>query len=182
MGAVSIMPRRGDWTYADLEQLPDDGLRYELIDGTLLVSPSPRLVHQRMVGHLYLRLVDACTEGMEVLLAPFDVVLSQNTVIEPDLLVTRTADLTDMNLPGPPLLAVEVLSPSTRLIDLNLKKAKLEQAGCPSYWVVDPEQPRLLAWELREGAYVEVADVSDEDAWTSVRPFPVTICPADLVN
>lgn len=90
--------------------------------------------------------------------------------------------MTALNLPAAPLLAVEILSPSTRLIDLNLKKARFEAAGCPSYWVVDPSQPRLTAWELRDGTYVEVADVAGDSSWTSESPHPVRITPAGLAR
>lgn len=80
------------------------------------------------------------------------------------------------------MLAVEVLSPSTRLIDLNLKKARPEQAGISSYWVVDPLEPMLIASELRETTYVEVARIRGEEIWSATQPFEVTICPADLVR
>jgi hypothetical protein len=72
-------------------------------------------------------------------------------VLPPDLLVARRTDTTERNLPMAPVLAIEVLSPSTRLIDLNLKRARYEAAGCSAYWVVDPELPALTAWEQRDG-------------------------------
>ncbi|MEJ7833151.1 MAG: Uma2 family endonuclease, partial [Nocardioides sp.] len=78
-------------------------------------------------------------------LAPFDVRLADHPVLQPDVLVARRHDLAHRNLPVAPVLAVEVLSPSIRLIDLNLMTASYEEAGCASHWVVDPVSPRLLA-------------------------------------
>jgi Uma2 family endonuclease len=134
------------------------------------------------------KLLDAtCPADLEVLVAPFDVVLAQDTVVEPDVLVARRDRLTDRNLPGPPELAVEVLSHSTRLIDLNLKKARLQRAGVPCYWVVDPvawpQECRLTAWELdAHGRYQLVADVQGDKEHHADRPFAVTVTPAILVR
>jgi Uma2 family endonuclease len=127
-------------------------------------------------------LQQSCPSGLEPLVAPFDVALSDDTVLQPDLLVARIVDLTHRDLPTAPLLAVEVLSPNTRLIDLNLKRARYEAAGCPAYWVIDPDEPSLLAWELRDGVYVEVAEVQADASFTASVPFEVTVCPARLVD
>jgi Uma2 family endonuclease len=78
-------------TRADLQVLPDDGHRYELVDGTLVVSPAPRLPHQRMVGNLYMALRAACPPHLEVVLAPFAVALADDTELQPDLLVSARA-------------------------------------------------------------------------------------------
>lgn len=169
------------FTEHDLAALPDDGRRHEIIDGVLIVTPSPVTVHQRCVVRLLAVLFPACPEGLEVLVAPFDVRLADDTVIQPDVLVCRRADLTDSNLPVAPVLAVEVLSPSTRLIDLNLKRSRLERAGCRSYWVVDPEVPSLTAWDLVEGAYVEVGRVEGGEVFEPALPYPVRVVPGALV-
>ena len=169
-------------TRADLEALPDDGRRHELIDGTLVVTPAPRLRHQRMVVRLVTLLETARPGGVRVLVAPFDVSLADDTVVQPDLLVAPLGQFTDKDLPGAPLLAVEILSPSTRLIDLNLKRARYETAGCAAYWVLDPEAPSLRAWELQEGVYVEVASVTGEETFHAELPFVVDLTPADLAR
>src|SRR5438552_13122000 len=109
-------------TRADLEYMPDDGRRYELIDGELIVSAAPGRVHQRAVGRIYRLLDDACPPGSEVLIAPFAIGLAEDTELQPDVLVARRDQLTDKELPGPPELAVEVLSPTTRMVDLNKKR------------------------------------------------------------
>ena len=183
MADMTSMPRasRG-LTRADLESFPDDGWRYELLDGTLLVTPAPSFRHQR-ASLVFASLLDRwCPSDLVVLTAPFAVFLTDDTELQPDLLVAPRAQFDDKDLPGAPLLAVEILSPSTRLIDLNLKRARYEQAGCPSYWVLDPVDPRLTAWELVDGAYVQAADVAGADSWTATAPYAVTIRPHDLVD
>jgi Uma2 family endonuclease len=179
--SVVTLPHGRPLTRADLDRMPDDGHRYELVDGVLVVSPSPRRLHQRAVLRLLRALDDACPPELEVLGAPFDVVLAEDTVMIPDVVVARRADLTDEDLPAVPVLAVEVLSPSTRRFDLVLKRSRFEAAGVPAYWVVDPDEPRLIAWELRGGSYVEVADVRGGEAHVAALPYPVTVTPRDLV-
>ncbi|WP_246142478.1 Uma2 family endonuclease [Nocardioides rubriscoriae] len=180
---MTTMPRAGrGLTVADLDGFPDDGWRYELLDGTLLVSAAPSVAHQRASLRLTLVLAAACPPHLELLAAPLDVVLDDRTQLQPDLVVAPRAQFTAANLPGAPLLAVEILSPSTRLIDLNLKRARFEQAGAASYWVVDPVERRLTAWELVDGDYVQVADVSGSESWTASAPYDVTIVPAALVG
>ena len=179
---ASPIPRGREFTRADLDALPDDGNRYELLDGALIVNPAPRIVHQDVAMALAMLLKPACPAGLKVLFAPVDVVLDEENVLQPDLLVARIADFTEDDLPGAPLLAVEILSPSTRLIDLTLKKAKYAEAETPDYWVVDPNGPTLTAWHLTDGEYVEVAHVSGEESWTAESPYQVTIVPATLLG
>lgn len=107
--------------------------------------------------------------------------LDDTTVLQPDVLVARRQDLTHRDLPAAPLLAIEVLSPSTRHIDLTLKRSRYEEAGCPTYWVIDPDEPSLTAWELYDDRYVEEAHVVGEERYDADFPFAVTACPAQLV-
>ena len=181
METVTILPQSRPLTRADLATMPDDGHRYELIDGTLIVTPSPSRAHQHAAASLVRLLINPPAE-LDLLFAPFDIPLANDTVLQPDVVVVRSVD--DIRHAGDPelVLAVEVLSPSTRLIDLNLKKARLEQAGIPSCWVVDPLEPMLIAWELREGSYVEVARIRGEETWSATQPFEVNIRPADLIR
>jgi Uma2 family endonuclease len=181
MTAVTTLPFSRALTYDDLQTMPDDGHRYELVDGVLVVSPSPRTVHQRAVTRLLVVLVGAAPEDVEVLSAPLDVVLADDTVLIPDIVVARRDDYSDRNLPTAPLLAIEVLSPSTRRFDLMLKRSRLESAGCPNYWVVDPDEPGILTWALRDGSYVEVGRATGNDALEMSEPFPVRVVPAELV-
>jgi Uma2 family endonuclease len=162
--------------------MPDDGHRYELVDGTLIVTPAPRPIHQRAVLRLAVLLSPSCPPDLEVFVAALDVVISDITVMQPDVLVARRADLTDRNLPAPPVLAVEVLSASTRHIDLGTKRLAFEAAGVASYWIVDPDEPSLTAFELERGEYREVARVVGDDGWQATLPFAVFVVPARLVD
>jgi Uma2 family endonuclease len=174
------------FTRDDLRSMPDDGRRYEILDGTLVVSAAPTRVHQRAVGRLYRVLDDACPQHLEVLVAPFDVVLAKDSIVQPDALVASRKRLTATCLEGPPELAIEVLSPSTRHIDLLLKRERFERAGCPSYWLLDPavdfDDARLAAWQLNaEKRYEQVADVTGEQKFHATLPYEVTVVPAELV-
>lgn len=103
------------WTYEDYVDFPDDGKRYEIVDGEVYVTPAPNLRHQDIVGLLYRRIADHLDRhgGGRVFFAPVDVVLSATNVVEPDIVFVADADrdrITAANLQGPPTLAVEVLS------------------------------------------------------------------------
>lgn len=181
MTTMTTLPFGRPLTRADLVELPDDdGHRYELIDGVLLVSPGPRHGHQVVVGNLHVLLRGACPPDLQVILAPFAVALAEDTEVQPDLLVAPRSQFTETELPGPPLLAVEVLSPSTRRVDLLLKRDRLEAAGVPSYWLVDPDEPAVTVLELQEGRYAQVAHVAGEQACEVSRPFPLALTPARL--
>ena len=188
MSAVTISTSglrlpRGPLTRADLEAMPDDdGHRYELIDGILLVSPGPRHVHQTVVGNLHLLLRAGCPADLQVILAPFAVALADDTEVQPDLLVAPRAQFTERELPGPPLLAVEVLSPSTRRVDLLLKRDRLQEAGVPSLWLVDPDQPSVTVLELRDGAYVEAARAGPGQRCRVELPFALELAPDLLLE
>ena len=106
------------------------------------------------------------------------------TAVQPDVIVARYDDLRPKNLPVAPLLAVEVRSPSTALIDLNLKRATYERHGIPSYWLVDPDpdKPSVTVLELESGRYVERACVEGDDAYEAALPFPVRIVPSRLAR
>lgn len=124
----------------------------------------------------------AAPAGLEVLVAPVDVVVSEDTVLQPDVLVAPRGAFTDRDLPGAPMLAVEVLSASTRRLDLLLKRDRYRSAGCASYWVVDPDEPGVLAWRLAGSSYLEDGRAVGEERLEVVHPFPVTLRPADLVR
>lgn len=176
------MPHGRTFTAADLEAMPDDGNRYEIIEGALIVTPSPAVPHQRVVGNLYVILRDGVPDALEVMLAPLDVTVSDLTVLQPDLLVATRAALAERKMLGVPVLAVEVLSPSTRLIDLNLKKAAFQEAGVAHYWVVDPERPSITAWELSGTEFTERATATGQTIFQVQSPVPVRVSPADLVR
>ncbi|MDT0351541.1 Uma2 family endonuclease [Pseudonocardia charpentierae] len=183
---TSVIPHGRPFTVDDLEGMPDDGNRYELIDGMLLVSPAPDWPHQEMGAELFFQLRLRFPPGVRVLTAPFAVRTGTDSEVQPDVLVARFADLNrrSKNLPVAPLLAVEVLSPSTRLKDLNLKKAHYERIGVASYWILDPQEPgSLTVFELDdEGCYRQIAHVEGDEEFVATSPFQVTIVPARLLD
>jgi Uma2 family endonuclease len=182
MTAMPVMPHEfREWTITDLERIPDDGLQYELLDGMLLVSPAPSRGHQRAVARIFLQLTAACPTSMEVLFSPLDWRPDQWTSLQPDVLVLNTNDL-DVPVSESMILAVEVLSPSTRRKDLFLKRSKYEDAGVASYWMVDATVPSVTALDLADGRYETVGEATGDEALTLEKPFPVTIVPSSLVS
>ncbi|HEX9339246.1 MAG TPA: Uma2 family endonuclease [Pseudonocardiaceae bacterium] len=177
-------PHGRPFTVHDLEAFPDDGNRYELIDGALLVSPAPSTNHQIVVLELAARLRERCPADLRTFVAPFAVRPSASTELQPDVLVARKDDLTARDLPVAPLLAVEVLSPSSLVTDLNNKKSVYQRMGVPSYWVIDPLDPGLTVFELdRKGfRYELVAEVKGDKAFEATQPFPIRIVPAELLD
>lgn len=130
------------WTVADLADMPDDGQRYEVIDGELFVTPSPALRHQDAIGELFLLLAPYVASQAigHVIVAPSDVTFSPYRGVQPDLFVVplrdgrRPKELSDIR---ELLLAVEVLSPSTARADRVNKRALYRAEGVAEYWVVD---------------------------------------------
>ncbi len=185
---MTVVTSPGDvarpFTVTDLEGMPDDGRRYELIDGELLVSPAPGWPHQEAALTLYMVLRQACPATLRVLAAPFAVRPDKFNEVQPDVLVARYGDLTEDGLPRTPLLAVEVISPTSRLRDASLKKAVYARLGTPSCWLVDPrpDKPSLTGFELADGEYAEAGQMAGDQPWDAARPFPVRVIPADLVR
>ncbi len=182
MSRMTAMPREREWTADDLDALPDDGFRYELVDGVLLVSPSPLVPHQLAQAALLRLLGAAAPPDLRVLVAPLDVRFSPTRQLQPDLMVFRRDQLTGPRVEGVPLLAVEVLSRSTRATDLTLKRLVLEEGGVASSWLVDPDEPSLTVLELVDGRYAEVAVGRGTESVAVALPFPVTVVPADLLR
>ena len=137
--------RRVKLTYDDFVQLPDDGLRHELIEGEHYVTPSPNTRHQRISIRLGLLIggwLDAHPGG-QLFHAPLDVVFSEFDIVEPDLIYLssqRAFDLvTAQHVRGVPELVIEIVSPGTRRPDETIKRRLYERAGVDEYWVVDPD-------------------------------------------
>ena len=148
-------------TYADYCRTPDDE-RYELLDGELVMSPSPNSAHQITVmelGTLLHMFVKARRLG-QVFFAPYDVVLSETDVVQPDLLFIsneRAYIITPANARGAPDLVVEILSPSTAERDRTFKRALYARYGVREYWLVDPDTRTVTVLLLDEDAFVEIA-------------------------
>ena len=182
MTGMTTIPVADDFTADDLDSLPDDGNRYELLDGQLLVTPSPVVRHQSIAVELTFLLRAAVPPGLRVLAAPMDVRLGPKRQVQPDVLVVLDEGLDGVRVESVPLLAVEVLSPATRSRDLVMKRRVYEQAGIASYWIVDPRAPAVTVLDLKDGAYVEVARVEGEQVWTVTAPYAVTVRPSQLLR
>ena len=156
------------YVYEDLLTMPDDGRRYELLEGDLLVSPSPNRRHQRIVHNLVRVLGPVEDAGLgEVYSAPFDVVFDRHTVFEPDVMFIRTERLgilTERNVSGAPDLVVEVLSESTRDADLGGKLRAYGKHGVGEYWAVDPDANTVQVFRRDAEGFVDQGTfrVSDE--------------------
>jgi Uma2 family endonuclease len=179
-----VLPADRPLTVADLDLTPDDGCRYELDDGVLVVSPAPMPIHQRVLHRLQVILDGACPPEFELLPGPGVEVDEINFRI-PDLVVVRSESLaiTDRNVTRPPELVVEIASPSTVHYDRNRKKTVYAEFGIPAYWIVvpDPAKPSITAYGLTAGTYAEVGQAAGEQRFVARTPFPVEIVPADLV-
>ena len=115
-------PKPGEpFTVSDLDRMPDDGHRYELLDGTLIVSPAPGPPHQRVAVMLCHVLELACPADL-IVFPNVAVRIGPHSALEPDVAVTRAADVSGARLTRPPLLVAEILSPDSALRDLNLKR------------------------------------------------------------
>ena len=171
------------FTVDDLDRMPDDGRRYELLDGALIVSPRPRMPHQEAATELVVQLRIACPAHLRVIPEPA-VMLSRHTEFDPDIVVIHQDHINDTKVAKPPLLIVEVRSPSTALIDLNRKKTAYQKFGVPSYWIMDPDRDRseLTVFELDGPDYREVARVAGDTPFLARQPFEVEIIPARLVE
>ena len=136
-------PEQGHWTYQDYANLPEDGNRYEVVDGVLYMVPSPGREHQKASGEIFVHL-HRCIQlsGLgEVFYAPFDVELAPNTVVQPDVFVILNDQLnkiTDSRVIGAPDLVVEIVSPGSMGYDRREKQDSYARAGVPEYWIVDP--------------------------------------------
>lgn len=153
-------PFRVRMTFRDYLQMPEDRTRYEVLEGELQRTPAPDDVHQSAVLQLAYLLESwkrSTGSGGRIFVAPFDVVLSEYTVVQPDLLYLsreRLPLIVKGRLHGAPDLAVEVLSPGTAQRDRVGKYQSYARFGVSEYWIVDPEPRSVTMFILFEGAYV----------------------------
>lgn len=154
-------------TCEDFLLFPDDGKRHELIDGEHYVTPSPKTSHQVIAGNLYWALrafIEQQPLG-RVLLAPYDVVLSNLDIVEPDLLYIsseRFSLITDKHARGAPDLVIEILSEDTRRTDGVPKRRLYERAGVSEYRVVDPELETIKIYRRTDGGFGRATECSRE--------------------
>ena len=181
-----IVTHRGPqpFTYEDLDAMPDDGCKREVIGGSLIVSPAPIGEHQSVVVELVFALRAGATTDTKVMVAPFDWRQADGGTVQPDVLVIRRRDYdpkSGLAAGLTPLLVVEVASPSNISYDRTLKRELYQSLGVPAYWLVDPRGPSILALRLVQGSYITEAELST-GTFSTDFPFPVRIALDDLVR
>src|SRR6185312_7728698 len=151
-------PRQGSWTYDDYAALPDDGKRYEIVNGVLLITPAPTPNHQsisvRLSHYLFVH-VELAGRG-RVFAGPIDVELGPRNVFQPDVVVLLNAHLNKVaakKIVGAPDLVVEIASPSTAVVDRVTKYEIYARAGIPEYWIVKPNNRTIEVLILENGEY-----------------------------
>jgi Uma2 family endonuclease len=166
------MPVDTRLTYEDYCLLPNDGKRYEIIEGELFVTPAPQTPHQKVVTRLT-RYLSSFAEDNDlgvVIVSPYDVVLSRFDVVEPDLLFVskgRLDILTEKNAQGPPDLVVEVLSESTAEMDRTTKLKLYAKHGVAEYWIIDPGECTAEVYRRTEEGFEFTGTLRRSDALTS---------------
>jgi Uma2 family endonuclease len=171
------------FTFADLDAMPDDGRRWEVIGGSLVVSPAPLGAHQWCAKVLTVALDAARTSETLAIPAPYDWrVEATGESFQPDVTVIRRDDFDPGGpLRATPLLVVEIISPGREAQDRMFKRARYEALRVPAYWIVDPARPSLTELRLSSrGRYTERATVTGDETFTTDYPFPVELRPAAL--
>jgi Uma2 family endonuclease len=170
------MTARTALTYRDYVALPDDGRRYEILDGNVFVTPAPSLDHQIVLARLFSVLhphVEAHGLGL-VVFAPVDVILTDTTIVQPDLVFLahdRRGQASRRGIEGPPTLVVETLSPTTAAVDRGIKRHLYARYGVPYLWLVDIDARVIEAYVRRAGEYVDPIRATGV-APVGLPPFP----------
>lgn len=173
-------------SFAEMEQWPEDGRRYELYDGEVYVVPSPLPLHQFVSARLYLALEDYVRAlGGLVFYAPLDIVLTDFDVVQPDILLF-TAERAHLVHPRQvtrhaPDLAVEILSPSTAQNDRGRKRGLLARHEVREYWLVDPDAARIEVYALEHGELVLAGSFAGSEPLASRLLPQLALHPASLV-
>ena len=161
------------WTAARVRELPEDGNRYEVVDGELLVTPAPSFDHQQAAGMLLIALQEYLSGrplGVAVM-SPAAIEFDPATLVQPDVFVVpleggrrpkRWVDIRGL------LLAIEVLSPSTARADRTTKRRRYQRAGVPEYWVVDLDARLVERWRPAD----ERPEVLSDRVWCGSRIRP----------
>ena len=155
------------FTYEDYLEFPDDGKRHEIIDGNHYATPAPKTKHQAIslvvLTRLHLFVKDH--KLGDVFTAPFDVILSDEDIVQPDIIfisAARSNIITEENIQGAPDLVIEILSESTRKRDEIIKRKLYERCGVREYWIIDPELETLKVFRLAENKFGRASELSNE--------------------
>ncbi|WP_127583640.1 Uma2 family endonuclease [Paenibacillus koleovorans] len=173
-------------SYETYAAMPDDGNRYEVVDGKLeLMSPGPVFAHQSVSGELEFLLKNSCRSDYVICDAPLDLILSDTDIRQPDLMMihrSRLSILTRRGVEGAPDLVVEILSPGSRKRDKVGKARTYAKYGVPEYWIVDPDAVTLERYLLQEGkAMFELEDLFEENDTVASDKLPcVSFCVKEL--
>lgn len=168
------------WTAARVRELPEDGNRYEVVDGELLVTPAPSFDHQEAAGTLLIALREYLSGRMlgAAVMSPADIELDPATLVQPDVFVVpleggrrpkRWVDIRRL------LLAIEVLSPSTARADRTIKRRRYQRAGVPEYWVVDLDARLVERWRPADERPEVLTDRLAWQADPSAPPFELDL-------
>ncbi|HXH82662.1 MAG TPA: Uma2 family endonuclease [Candidatus Tectomicrobia bacterium] len=150
--------------YEDLWAIPEDGNRYEIVDGDLQATPAPTLGHQRLVLRLARTLAERFHPPAEVFIGPVAVILGRHDVVQPDTaVVADTSGLSERAIEGPPLLVVEVSSPSTRTYDRTTKARRYAVLGVPHYWIAAGQARRVECYRRRHTEYDLIVAATGEE-------------------
>ena len=169
------------WTVDDLAGLPE-GYRYEIFDGSLIVSPHADVPHGGVVNRLH-RVLNRQAPADLLVGGTFGVSRQNTSYFVPDLLVVPDAALRKGGKalhPADVLLVVEVLSPGNAGRDLVVKRHEYALAGIPRYWVVDQKQQTITVLRLVAGRYVEAARLRPGESWRTDEPFPLALDPVEV--
>jgi Uma2 family endonuclease len=163
-------------TYEDYLELPNDGKRYEIIEGELFVNPSPFTRHQRIVGRFFAAL-DRYFEqngGGEAFVAPLDVVLTDDSIVQPDVIVVtavRSACVGEKNINGAPDIVIEVISDGSRRSDEIVKRKLYERHGINEYWIADPAIDVVKIYRRSGDVFIRAAEISAETGGELTSPL-----------
>lgn len=179
--------KESDWTVKDYYQLDSEDFQYEMHSGSLELRPSPTYIHQRMSTRMERLLGDTCEQDYIILHAPMDVILSDDEIRQPDILLihnSRKEIITERAIVGPPDLIVEILSPHTAKLDRTVKKQSYARFGVAEYWIADPYNLTIeqYVW-VGDGRPYELLHVfGSDDTVTSEKMPCVSFTLKDVVN
>ena len=179
-------PVQGSWTYADWEQLPDDGSRYEIIEGVLYVTTAPSNFHQWVISRLY-RLIALPTEDQGLgfaYFAPIGVIMPGCEPVQPDFMIVLKQNagiIHDRRIRGIPNLVVEVISPGSAAYDEGVKLEAYANAGVPEYAVIDPAARKLRHYVLETpGHYADPQEFGEGNSLSFACLSDITLNVSDL--